>query len=245
MRILLLGDTHGNPNGILYGISAATYWGCDRVVQLGDFGYWEHERGGPEFLETVSTLAALHDMPFYFIDGNHENHTKLRKDYATDATFWEIRDNLFYIPRGTRFTWGGVRFMGFGGAYSIDRGWRTIGKSWWWEEEITDEEVAGAISDPEQIDVLLSHDVPSGTNMSLMMARRGIQYKNIPASEKGRKQLRKVVDAVRPRYVYHGHYHVNYKQEVDFGYGTVQVAGLNCDETGKESIFVIDTEDFK
>lgn len=241
MKILLVGDTHGNPAGIIYAFSAATFLDCDRIVQLGDFGYWEHKQGGGEFLDLVSELAQTHDVPFYWIDGNHENHTKLRKEYASENTFWTIRNGLFYIPRGTRFTWGGTRFMGFGGAYSIDRGWRKIGESWWWEEEITDEEVEAAIADPEPIDVLLSHDVPSGVDMRLMMARRGFDYKNIPASEKGRMQLRKVVNAVRPSHVFHGHYHVNYRQEVDYGYGPVKVTGLNCDESGTESIYVLDT----
>lgn len=221
--------------------------------------------GGPEYLQITSEFATLNNIPFYWLDGNHENHSWLRmtgqewmklqydgqhapaapySESLNDEGFWQIRPNLFYSPRGHRFEWDGVKFMTFGGAFSIDRAWRTIGDSWWWQEEIELEEVTAALEDPASVDVLLSHDLPNGVDIRAMMAKRGVDYRNIPESERGRLRLRSVLEGVKPIQVYHGHYHINYVQWPDWGYGPVRVEGLDCDGTGKQSWTILDTEDF-
>lgn len=129
MRLLVAGDTHGNPQQILYLGQIALNQYADAIMIVGDFGFWEHERGGPEFLDVCSEVAVRNDLPIYWIDGNHENHTMLRKVYGpggerhhlTSEGFWKIRDGLFYIPRGTRWNWDGVECLGLGGAYSVDK----------------------------------------------------------------------------------------------------------------------------
>ena len=266
MRILLAGDCHGNVNHIQYLFQQAFDFDCDRIFQLGDYGYWEHKKGGPEFLQVTSEFATLNNIPFYWLDGNHENHAWLRmkrdkwtkllydgkhapeqpySENLNDEGFWEIRPNLYYAPRGHRFQWDGVNFMAFGGAFSIDRAWRRIAESWWWEEEITTDEVVAAIDGPK-IDVLLSHDLPSGVDMRAMMAKRGYNYQNIPASEMGRAHLRTVVQALQPNLVYHGHYHINYVEYIDYGTvdrKLVRVQGLDCDDSGNNSWTILDTKD--
>ena len=44
-----------------------------------------------------------------------------------------------------------------------------------------------------------------------------------------RARLRTVVDAVRPKALWHGHFHRRYSAEADLGYGPVAVHGLDCD----------------
>lgn len=102
--------------------------GCSAVLQLGDFGYWEHEHDGVEYLDKVSRLAVDTGVPLHFIDGNHENHHMLRRLYGpggerhapTAEGFWAVRDHVSYVSRGTRWTWAGKQLMGLGGAYSVD-----------------------------------------------------------------------------------------------------------------------------
>lgn len=129
MKILAGGDTHGDPRHMVYLFEQALLNECSDVLIVGDYGYWEHLQGGAEFLEVCSSLGTENDMRLYWIDGNHENHTMLRALYGpggerhkpTPEGFWEIRPNVYYIPRGTRWNWNGVELMGLGGAYSVDK----------------------------------------------------------------------------------------------------------------------------
>lgn len=246
MKILLLGDTHGSPYQIQYAYAIAQEYECDVIFNLGDFGYWEHMKGGPEFLEVVSSFAVENMIPFCWLDGNHENHPLLRRTYQDMKTpdgFWEIRKYLFYAPRGHRFEWDGVKFMTYGGAFSIDRGYRKIGVSWWWEEEIDPTHVDETIADTRPIDILLSHDVPNGVDIQGVMSIKGKNFRPIKEAVSGRLQLERLVKALQPKEIFHGHYHVRYTQIVDFGYGNVRVTGLDCEQTYQDSWIVLDTED--
>lgn len=247
-RILLLGDTHGDINQIEYAYYMAEDFDCDVVVQLGDFGYFEHKYGGPEFLQLVSELATDEGRPFYWLDGNHENHVLLRKTYADKPGpngTWEIRPNLYYSPRGNRFTWDKVKFMTFGGAFSIDRSYRRVGESFWFEEEITTDEVLAATVDKTPIDVLLCHDIPYGVDMAALMSLRGRNYWPIREAEAGRKKLGFLVHELKPKFIYHGHYHIRYTTQIDFGYGTVKITGLSQENTMNDSWLVLDTDDIR
>lgn len=127
--ILVSGDLHGDPQHTLYAFQTAFQAGADAIVQVGDFGYWEHMNGGDAFLDLCSHLATENDLPLYWVDGNHENHTWLRRIYGpgggrhkpTPEGFWEIRPGVYYVPRGTRWVWNDVHLMGLGGAYSVDK----------------------------------------------------------------------------------------------------------------------------
>ena len=84
MKILLVGDTHGDAMHWDWLIEEyATEYAPDAIVQLGDFGFWPHQYGGPEFLDVVNgAVGALgkytnKDVRLYWIDGNHENFDAL------------------------------------------------------------------------------------------------------------------------------------------------------------------------
>jgi hypothetical protein len=152
----------------------------------------------------------------HWVDGNHENHTKLRSDYSPrEDGMVEVRPNIIYIPRGTRWEWGGVSFLGIGGAYSIDKSMRTEGISWWPEELITDEEVEAAIEGGE-VDVVVSHDVPSFVDLTPHLIAIGVRpFRWATNTLHCRIQLTNVFDAVKPKKWFHGHYHLRYTDRVD------------------------------
>lgn len=130
--VLVAGDTHGNALHVYYLFERALNLDADKVLVVGDFGYWEHRPEGVAFLDVCSDLAVSNDITLYFIDGNHENHTMLREVYGPDGLahkpspegFWRIREGVYYIPRGCRWEWNGHRLMGLGGAYSVDKYYR-------------------------------------------------------------------------------------------------------------------------
>lgn len=245
MRVVFLGDTHGNAHYIAQFYEFAQQLDIHAVVQVGDFGFWENGRNnsGSHFLDSVSKIASEYQVPFFWIDGNHENFDTLYEHYVKDDwdNFIEIRRNLFYIPRGMTWTWGGVKFLGMGGAYSIDKRHRSPHISWWPQEMITDEEVDRAIA-KGKVDIVISHDTPAKADIAFWMRNL------IPVSdsEKNRKQLDKVVDAVKPSLLIHGHYHWPLRYHASYDWGDVKIIGLDADVSSSswsDSCVVIDTSE--
>lgn len=231
--ILLAGDTHGDIKHCLYLLNMAEKQGIQTIFQLGDFGYWEHNAEGKAFLDHLARFLADHELDWYWLDGNHENHTLLRSTYPPRADgLVEIRPRLTYVPRATRWVWGGVQFLAIGGAYSIDKGSRIMRMDtrnrrykeygskkkcelWWPEETITDDEVALCV-DGGPVDVVLSHDVPSMVNMQFhFRVVGGTFFKADTSTIMNRDRLQRVFDALRPAWWFHGHYHIPYTERLD------------------------------
>lgn len=243
MKLLFLGDTHGNTGWVHLIIETAKEHDIDWIVQVGDFGYWEHKKHGVDYLFAVETFLEEAGKQLVWLDGNHENHPVLRRNYGPESDkhitheehgFWRIRDHIWYAPRGHRWDWDGVKFMSLGGAYSIDKNFRKVGSSWWWEELITEEEVEQAI-EGGLVDIMVTHDCPDGVQGAIP-AEGGLdrQKDRWPESLENRRKLARVVQAVRPFALVHGHYHHRntemYRYPVEGGYATTLIEGLACDE---------------
>lgn len=73
-RILLAGDTHGDLAHCRYLIGIAELLDCQSILQLGDFGYWEHTNNGMKFLDSLEEELSESSVNLYWLRGNHENH---------------------------------------------------------------------------------------------------------------------------------------------------------------------------
>ena len=194
----------------------------------------------PEVSVAPGTPLAERDMQLLWIDGNHEDHSRLASlPLAGDGTR-PISDHVTHLPRGFRWTWqdsDGKRYtwLALGGAVSVDRRWRTPGRSWWAEERISRNDADAAIAGGP-VNVMVSHDAPNGVTIP------GIGANDWPAdvlrdADAHRTLLREVVDAVQPQHLWHGHYHVRYDALLDMGGGrdesrVCHVHGLDRDDSG-------------
>lgn len=128
MRSLVLGDTHGNGPWLTnYVYPLARRLKVDAIVQVGDFGYWEHTPDGVKFLDDLEQTAMGCDIPIFWLHGNHDKHSMVvqrYRDHTTDEGFLVVRGGVYYIPQGHIWEWEGVRMRAFGGAYSVDKDWR-------------------------------------------------------------------------------------------------------------------------
>lgn len=251
MKVLLVGDTHGNDRFFAAACREAKEMECEGLIQLGDFGYWEHYPQGKGFLKWVARQLKENDLWCWWLDGNHENHPLLWSTYGYDVTqMSKIRPRLYYMPRGYRFELDGVTCMAVGGAYSVDKPGRTIGKSWWPEELLRMEDVeAACVGGP--VDMMFTHDCPYGVNIPVLESFPKDQF---PESRMNRQMLASIVKEVKPRVLVHGHYHDRYSAFYDFrledGWHRVQIEGLAHDFSygrirGKEgNTLVFDTENF-
>jgi hypothetical protein len=101
-----------------------------------------------------------------------------------------------------------------GGAASIDKPFRREGRSWWPEELITEADVQASI-EGGKVDILLAHDSPNTAPNSItddpygqLNAARYFGSDMVEMCTDHRKQLQRVTDAVTPRLIFHGHYHM-------------------------------------
>jgi len=223
MRVLLVGDTHANtrwfedvviPVGVSHGV--------DAFCQLGDFGAWSESS---EFL----AAARRSPVPFYFLDGNHENHDLLGRLSAGSRAPVSLGGNLVYMPRASSQVWGGVRVGFLGGAVSIDRGYRTAGYDWFAGEGLSPGDVEAA-ADLAGCSILLTHDAPAGFELPLPPVRDSVWLTALADCDRHRGTLAGVLDVIRPQLLVHGHYHRYWNRDVTYSWGACRVVGLSRDE---------------
>jgi predicted phosphodiesterase len=124
--IVVCGDFHGrfeSVNKFLNSHKEITI-----ILQCGDFGFW------PRF--KLSKLKN-YDTKIFWCDGNHEDFEAIKK--IEDV---EVFPNVYYMSRGTILTLPDERKVLFmGGAYSIDKYYRTPGYDWFPEETISQKDI--------------------------------------------------------------------------------------------------------
>lgn len=250
-RLLIAGDTHGDCSHVITLLDNALNKGCSRVFVVGDFGAWEHMADGREFFDDVNRHAKRRQIPVYFLDGNHDKSSLVEELYSFDQTwdgFYTCRPWLYYAPRGHWWKWGATTFVAFGGAYSVDKGWRVAqeihdgehhgkdmsGTLWFPEEEMTDDEMDAHIQrllaeGKDQVDVMLTHDKPRSSVP-------GWNRKDFPECHPNQDRIQRAVRAFKPTYLFHGHLHWWYRMEIRCGDGDewTTVEGLNCNPRAAE-----------
>ena len=211
MEVLFSGDWHAGTRFGIDTIDLAHDLGIDRIVQVGDFGFWPRFDQGRQFLGDVSDHAVSRGVGVWFCDGNHEDHDSL--PHATATAPLPLAPAIHWVPRGCVVTWAGRRLLFFGGAVSIDQDSRLTGWTWF-SNEIPSETAWLRASGAGPVDVVVAHDTVPG------MPVRGAPPLSIPASARRRarehrKRLRALRDAVEPALWVHGHWHQRATARID------------------------------
>lgn len=224
MKVLICGDLHGQLNGLEAACQKAKNTDCDLIIQLGDFGFIFND----DMTVHVEKILSYYQIEMFYLDGNHENFDLMEQMgiYNDSPFLFQVTDHLSYLPRGCRFSLGSASCMAFGGASSIDRAFRSHGIDWWPQEAVTQEQI-DKVSD-EHVDILFTHDVP-GSPPNLMSKLNNSKIskewkEQLPAAEEQRNLLYQLKQKVKPAYIYHGHYHVNY----DDVYNNTVYTGITC-----------------
>ncbi len=228
-QVAFAGDWEAEISWADISVERAAEVGADVIVQLGDFGH----RFTRRYLEVVDDACRRTGVPVLFVDGNHEDHQWLARQPLVASGARQIASMVYHLPRGFRWSWYGIRFLALGGAHSVDRPTRLrSGQLWQPEERITVTDAALAVRGGA-VDVLVSHDCPSGVDIpGLGTGRPMFHPDEIAQSNLNRRLLATIVEEVRPAAVWHGHYHRRYRTTADFGYGPVTVNGLGLPGDG-------------
>jgi hypothetical protein len=232
-QVLVAGDWHGNREWALSVVKRVPQLLAAEqrrlILHLGDFGIWPGVEGR-RYLDSLSAVLDLVDAQLWFIDGNHEDFPQLAEmtSGAAPGERVAVRPNIYHLPRGHRWQWYGRSWLACGGGVSLDKAGRTEGVDWWPQEEITSEQEAAMISGGHA-DVMVCHDCPSGVAHTFPQPPSWWAAADLARSNAHQERLQRIMDAVRPAQLMHGHLHRAYQRSCEFGYGPVQVTGLAAD----------------
>lgn len=233
-------------------VDHAVQHGAQHIIQCGDFGLWPGWFGFV-YLDRLNAALIEANVQLIWLDGNHEDYDQLERfvkfNPMNDKGQTFIRSNILYSARGCAWTWDDKRFLTVGGAYSIDREWRTPHESWWEQEQLTDSQVKGVINNAvsrrakgkPEVDYMFTHDCHPSTPFKHRL-------KDDLESTFHREKMREIAHAVRPSFWWHGHMHERY--DWTLGYSKpfsdedsleTRVFGL-ADGREKDSWGILDTE---
>jgi len=187
----LLGDTHGERKYL-----SPKHFLPD-TIQLGDC----HLHG---------YHFAHYDSPRYFIDGNHDNFRKINPNAINP---YEIKGNLWYIPRG--YVRDNILFIG--GGNSIDKYLRREGYSWFPEESLTYKQMERIMSHNTKVDIIISHECPLNALQTM--------YSYVLDTTVS-KDLNVVLEHYKPSLWVFGHHHEHF----DFTLNNCRFIGLGKGE---------------
>lgn len=155
MSLYILGDVHGQWNFLnhfLWYTLDLNESSAYTVVQLGDFGYF------PKLgMDPASCVNVPKNCQLFFIAGNHDDHSILKKLPTNEPT--KIGERLYYVPFGYTLEVENKRILCLGGGHSPDKGLRHEGYDWFPNEDIQDEEYLSLTYDKKP-SLVVSHSTP-------------------------------------------------------------------------------------
>jgi predicted phosphodiesterase len=234
MQIMVLGDTHGNTPDAVRAVKHARRHGAKKIIQVGDFGLWDHFADGVTFLDTLNEALRAEGVKLYAVGGNHENW--IRWNWYVDNNpkdqygFTILRSHIRIAPKVFTWQWEDKKYAMAGGAVSIDSAWRRMEQEkpntlWWEDEQLRDEDVAAIV--PEKMDYLFTHDCSNATPWKRRL-------KPDFDSQIHRQRIDGVLAKWAPEIHFHGHMHekydwVNMVNTYVCGPYWTQTYGLECD----------------
>lgn len=229
--IAVFGDWHGDTGFAIAALRSAAREGACKALHAGDFGLdFPGARRGRYESKLNKYLVDL-DLVLIVSGGNHDNWKTISELPVEPDGTAAFRSNIRVLPRGGRTIVEGLVIGGLGGAFSVDYEHRTEGKDWWPNEEPTQEE-AGKLIAGGPLDVLITHDAPSGVPV-----RGGIELRSELAerAKRTRLLLRQVVDSLAVPHVFCGHWHQRRIHELEHPDGRttrVDVLGMENSRLG-------------
>ena len=207
--VFITGDTHGftDIDKLVLNKTLAALTGKDFLLIAGDFGgIWD---GG---FHDEEILNYYDSRPYttLFVDGNHENFDLLN---AFPVERWNggkvhrVSEKVIHLMRGQIFTLEGRTYFTFGGALSIDKALREPGKSWWPQEEPSEEERAEALENLGKSGFLVDYIVTHAAPESIVRNEIRPKHKMVCMDCEAEKFLDQILRKTVYRRWFCGHYH--------------------------------------
>jgi Icc-related predicted phosphoesterase len=183
-QLNFIGDIHGD---FTFHHTITTC--LENSIQIGDYGIGFGDN-------------PVMDHPNHrFIRGNHDNYEECKSQYPKS-----------FINDGTVEDTPIGKMMFLGGAFSIDKQWRTPGKDWWHTEEITLEKSYELIKIYKQTKpvIMVTHDLPKSISIELF------GHNNIKIEDNiTNVTLDEMFMEHKPKYWIAGHWHKSITKIID------------------------------
>lgn len=191
----IVGDIHGNFNEYSFynlGVGRTRHMGDpvppERSIQVGDFGIGFYT---PYWHESVRDWMNA-NKGHRFIRGNHDDPAmcKTMPGYIEDGT---IEGDVMYV----------------GGAWSIDKEWRTPGIDWWPDEELSYEELDKLVTKFGQVKprVMITHDCPTEVAWEMFLSKGLGLGDNKQIKTRTGEAFQAMFDIHKPELWVYGHWH--------------------------------------
>lgn len=210
MSIFVCGDIHGTLNIGKTVSFFRDYEGDltknDYLIICGDVAVC-----GFSYEDEAQTRETLRNLPVtvLFCDGNHENFDKLNsyiEEEWNGGLVHMIEDDIIHLMRGQVYEIEGKKFFVFGGAFSVDRGYRVEGKTWFPEEIPTREEYSQGWKNLEKenykVDYVISHTAPYEVCSEM-------GFGSFDEAAEQTKEFQRFADYIEFEEWYFGHFHVD------------------------------------
>jgi hypothetical protein len=201
MKTYLLGDHHTNYDELLRAM-VRNGWKDARIVHVGDGEEGYPDRWDENTAKRLDQGFASLGIEYLSIRGNHAN------PHVFDGSI--MLPNFKLLPDYSRLKIDGESWLFVGGAVSINRIEREVGKTWWVEETMVLRENLA-----KPADVLVTHAGPSWLSPPpnqlvehYIRAEETVGCGTLQ-QELDEEQLQhdRLFELVKPRHWYYGHYH--------------------------------------
>jgi Icc-related predicted phosphoesterase len=193
MSLIITGDIHGEFGRLNTFINKKK---PDNLIICGDFAYYF-------FLDEDNTdKIKPHNTKIYWLPGNHENWDMIEEKHGRrgDSPV-EIEKNIFYCPIGSATNIEGHEIMFIGGADSYDKQYRILGRDWWQQELLNQQDLDYILQKNIKPDIICSHTCPKSFNVE-----DTFEYTD-KINDPSRIVLDMILKELKPKFWFFGHWH--------------------------------------
>lgn len=184
-KLRLIGDIHGK----WYEYQLITQPITHDSIQVGDFGIGF---GQGDYWHDMVNEFHRNDQ-HRFIRGNHDNPSICKSEMIGCIADGTVQDNIMFV----------------GGAWSIDKDYRTPGIDWWHEEELSIPEFNNIIDIYSTVrpDIMITHDCPTLAAYHMFVKTgKTIGRKALYLTRTG-EAFQAMFEIHQPKYWFFGHWH--------------------------------------
>lgn len=226
----VFGDWHGDAQWARLAFSSAARKNASTLLHVGDFPLDWPGRGRGRFEDRLNRFLAANGQTLIVSPGNHDCIERIDRLNIEGDGLITWRSNIKVLPKGGRTVIGGLTVAGLGGAYSVDREFRTEGKDLFSDEEPTAAQAEQLIAGGP-VDILITHDAPLGVPVE---SGFDLPPDIVERADRTRILLRDVVERLQPRHVFCGHWHQRVTHEIRHPGGVVSRVDLLDMQGSKE-----------